>query len=244
MFILFSLLIAACLTDPCPSVFQKPYACQLQGCTKRYTDPSSLRKHVKNHGLRQKATHTRRRSHKETGSNTTSRAAARGKKRCHSESSVKSHVELLSIPETVASADEDDNNYYDLMYNETFEDDEVFTGNSTEMNTTQMTQDNNASTINMNELTCCLDKIQNSDTSFDEVDYANLFASMDAANDVEIIDKLINSNDFEQNEFVPFEYVKKLMDDDSTTTMANSMPTAIGNFNQSCSMEPFSYGLL
>lgn len=31
---------------------QKPYACQLPGCNKRYTDPSSLRKHVKNHGNR------------------------------------------------------------------------------------------------------------------------------------------------------------------------------------------------
>uniref|UniRef100_A0A1A9ZZR4 C2H2-type domain-containing protein n=1 Tax=Glossina pallidipes TaxID=7398 RepID=A0A1A9ZZR4_GLOPL len=30
----------------------KPYACQVPGCTKRYTDPSSLRKHVKNHTLR------------------------------------------------------------------------------------------------------------------------------------------------------------------------------------------------
>lgn len=28
---------------------QKPYACQVLGCTKKYTDPSSLRKHVKNH---------------------------------------------------------------------------------------------------------------------------------------------------------------------------------------------------
>lgn len=28
---------------------QKPYACQVTGCGKRYTDPSSLRKHVKNH---------------------------------------------------------------------------------------------------------------------------------------------------------------------------------------------------
>jgi hypothetical protein len=27
--------------------FQKPYACKAPGCTKRYTDPSSLRKHVK-----------------------------------------------------------------------------------------------------------------------------------------------------------------------------------------------------
>ena len=30
------------------SIFlQKPYACKAPGCTKRYTDPSSLRKHVK-----------------------------------------------------------------------------------------------------------------------------------------------------------------------------------------------------
>ena len=28
-------------------IFQKPYACKAPGCTKRYTDPSSLRKHVK-----------------------------------------------------------------------------------------------------------------------------------------------------------------------------------------------------
>lgn len=27
--------------------FQKPYVCKIPGCTKRYTDPSSLRKHVK-----------------------------------------------------------------------------------------------------------------------------------------------------------------------------------------------------
>jgi len=28
-------------------LFQKPYICKAPGCTKRYTDPSSLRKHVK-----------------------------------------------------------------------------------------------------------------------------------------------------------------------------------------------------
>ena len=28
---------------------QKPYACQVPGCPKRYTDPSSLRKHFKQH---------------------------------------------------------------------------------------------------------------------------------------------------------------------------------------------------
>lgn len=31
----------------CVCVFQKPYVCKIPGCTKRYTDPSSLRKHVK-----------------------------------------------------------------------------------------------------------------------------------------------------------------------------------------------------
>lgn len=29
------------------SRWQKPYVCKIPGCTKRYTDPSSLRKHVK-----------------------------------------------------------------------------------------------------------------------------------------------------------------------------------------------------
>lgn len=28
-------------------ISQKPYVCKIPGCTKRYTDPSSLRKHVK-----------------------------------------------------------------------------------------------------------------------------------------------------------------------------------------------------
>ncbi|KAJ3604845.1 hypothetical protein NHX12_026897, partial [Muraenolepis orangiensis] len=31
---------------------RKPYACQVPGCVKRYTDPSSLRKHVKSHSSR------------------------------------------------------------------------------------------------------------------------------------------------------------------------------------------------
>lgn len=38
-----------CLPIPSvtPLLFQKPYICKIPGCTKRYTDPSSLRKHVK-----------------------------------------------------------------------------------------------------------------------------------------------------------------------------------------------------
>lgn len=33
---------------------QKPYACQVPGCAKRYTDPSSLRKHVKSHSSKER----------------------------------------------------------------------------------------------------------------------------------------------------------------------------------------------
>ncbi|WAR24127.1 GLIS3-like protein [Mya arenaria] len=33
----------------------KPYACGVAGCNKRYTDPSSLRKHVKNHNQKDPA---------------------------------------------------------------------------------------------------------------------------------------------------------------------------------------------
>lgn len=35
------------------SHLQKPYACQIPGCSKRYTDPSSLRKHVKAHSAKE-----------------------------------------------------------------------------------------------------------------------------------------------------------------------------------------------
>lgn len=36
-----------------PLMLQKPYACQIPGCSKRYTDPSSLRKHVKAHSAKE-----------------------------------------------------------------------------------------------------------------------------------------------------------------------------------------------
>ena len=41
------------LTCLCPLMLQKPYACQIPGCSKRYTDPSSLRKHVKAHSAKE-----------------------------------------------------------------------------------------------------------------------------------------------------------------------------------------------
>lgn len=71
------------------SLFQKPYACQLPGCTKRYTDPSSLRKHVKNHALRNANGHLgRRKSSSASNTNQGSKKTNAAKTRRHSESSL------------------------------------------------------------------------------------------------------------------------------------------------------------
>lgn len=41
------MILLCCLNAELCSSSQKPYVCKIPGCTKRYTDPSSLRKHVK-----------------------------------------------------------------------------------------------------------------------------------------------------------------------------------------------------
>ena len=38
---------------------QKPYKCEVVGCSKRYTDPSSLRKHVKGHSTEEQLQYRR-----------------------------------------------------------------------------------------------------------------------------------------------------------------------------------------
>lgn len=72
---------------------KRPYACQLPGCDKRYTDPSSLRKHVKNHDVK-----GRRKSHKESTSNKI--ISGKKSRRRFSESSVVSAPETPSTPLT------------------------------------------------------------------------------------------------------------------------------------------------
>ncbi|XP_030423325.1 zinc finger protein GLIS3 isoform X2 [Gopherus evgoodei] len=48
-----------------PNKCTKPYACQIPGCTKRYTDPSSLRKHVKAHSSKDQQARKKLRSSSE-----------------------------------------------------------------------------------------------------------------------------------------------------------------------------------
>ena len=40
-------------------LMQKPYKCEVVGCSKRYTDPSSLRKHVKGHSTEEQLQYRR-----------------------------------------------------------------------------------------------------------------------------------------------------------------------------------------
>ena len=76
---------------------QRPYACQIAGCEKRYTDPSSLRKHVKNHDVK-----GRRKSHKDSSSNKMSSGLKKLRRR-FSESSIVSELTTPSTPMAVAS---------------------------------------------------------------------------------------------------------------------------------------------
>lgn len=62
---------------------QRPYACQLPGCLKRYTDPSSLRKHVKNHDVK-----GRRKSHKESTATKLSVGSKKSRRRFSESSAV------------------------------------------------------------------------------------------------------------------------------------------------------------
>ncbi|KAG8595625.1 hypothetical protein GDO81_001579 [Engystomops pustulosus] len=48
-----------------PNKCTKPYACQIPGCSKRYTDPSSLRKHVKAHSSKDQQARKKLRSRTE-----------------------------------------------------------------------------------------------------------------------------------------------------------------------------------
>ncbi|KAM7076312.1 zinc finger protein GLIS3 isoform 2-T3 [Ciconia maguari] len=50
-----------------PNKCTKPYACQIPGCSKRYTDPSSLRKHVKAHSSKDQQVRKKLRSSSELG---------------------------------------------------------------------------------------------------------------------------------------------------------------------------------
>ena len=143
------------------------------------------------------------------------------------------------LPDVAGSADEDDNNYFDL-YNGSYDDDDVFTPNITAPPVDHQPPMNPGnSTITLNELSSCLEKIQNCESgAFDEMDYSNLFATVEAANEVDI-DKLINSKDYDQDEFVPFEYVKKLMLADTTVDCA-----AYNQTTTTASIDPFAYGIL
>lgn len=75
--------------------YQRPYACQLPGCEKRYTDPSSLRKHVKNHDVK-----GRRKSHKESSSNKVSLASKRFRRRFSESSAVSASTCEPATPST------------------------------------------------------------------------------------------------------------------------------------------------
>lgn len=91
------------------ALLQKPYACKAPGCTKRYTDPSSLRKHVKTvHGADFYASKRHKGNHYDDRSNNghddaSSLCQPNTPKTPHSVSTIKSEVSRLNPWQSLSS---------------------------------------------------------------------------------------------------------------------------------------------
>ncbi|XP_055715559.1 protein snail [Phlebotomus papatasi] len=158
----------------------KPYACQLEGCSKRYTDPSSLRKHVKNHSLRDYVPMKRK-------SQKGSVKPATKTRRRHSESSL-----YVVEPETSSALTvQDDNFVFEDVFNDIIEEKEV------------------PSTMNFNELSSCISKIQTENDA----------RSQDVV-------KILEDVAYDE-EFISFEYVQKLLGDPINYDLPNQGNSSI-----------------
>lgn len=160
----------------------------MTGCTKRYTDPSSLRKHVKNHNPRNKM-QSRRKSHKDDANTSThcihnnenSRHLTPlhlpetivGKQRCYSESSAypyASDATLLTPTPNTAVTSHSNHFTFEDVFNEIVEHED---GNNTSPTNTvtdvaavvvanAATNENEImNTMNFNEMSDCIVTIQN-----------------------------------------------------------------------------------
>lgn len=155
---------------------QRPYACQLPGCTKRYTDPSSLRKHVKNHDHK-----GRRKSHKDSSGNKSSKRSSTVRRTC-SESSALTCATTPSTPLTPHLNSHQPQQKFD--FDDVFEDD-------------QQTSKNNA--MNFDEMSNCLITLMDH-PSLNEISSTNDSSCMDNSS-FKYCENYDNLNYVEQNDF-------------------------------------------
>lgn len=189
---------------------QKPYACQIPGCIKRYTDPSSLRKHVKNHSVkdqliaRRKSTSTAPQSSKSTSTTSTSSVSTASKRRYSESSSIISNQEVSSISTPTPS-------------NDSFMLDDVFN----DIIDTKVTNANSCidqrCTMDFNEMSNCIVTIQN-DQSVNSTE--GMAAMTTTTNDLKSNNcgnqdgyQFGDNLDFGDDEYISFECVRKILGD-------------------------------
>lgn len=184
------------------SIFQKPYACQIIGCTKRYTDPSSLRKHVKNHNARDQ-TQSRRKSSRDCSTLTLMNLPLTSKQRRYSESSVCTYSSETPTPTPTSTSQ---NNFvFDDVFNEENQQDAV--GSENEI----------INTMNFNEMSDCIVTIQNNHSEESEQQQEFKLNS--------VID---NDEEVHGDEFVSFECVKKLLGEQNMDYIESAIQSQIG----------------
>lgn len=110
---------------------------------------------------------------------------------------------------TQKEEEEEENN---LDFSNCSFDDDVFLVTSGSDNQSSH-QESEYQSMNFQELTSCLEKIQNTDETMNlnNADL-DLFSNYHEAKDIDI-ENLINNTDYTQEEFVPFEYIKKFLGD-------------------------------
>lgn len=205
---------------------QKPYRCQVAGCTKKYTDPSSLRKHVKNHTVRDHQQPSKRKSRELVNvANTTSNSNISSIISIRNDLNQSNGTLTVTTPPTMSFYNDlsvhveveqpqspEDNNF---MF------DDMFHDFKKEIHPSQLIEDQ-SNTMNLQEMSKCIVTIQDDHT------FAYNFENESDDN---------NYDDFQfehQDEFVSIESIKKYLGEHDVDYIGSTLQTHLNNeyFNQ------------
>lgn len=191
---------------------QKPYACQVPDCVKRYTDPSSLRKHVKNHTIKDQLNARRKSTTSTTNQIMKPKNVGTGNKR-RTQSSSESTSSAHNTPPT-------GNSIFEEVFNDTIEPPPItIQHHSVNHHHHQLHQqatggdhnlfDDQTSLMNFNELSNCIVTIQNDNDNFQNT---SLSSTNSSSSTNQTVYNFLQEN-INDDEFISYECVKKILND-------------------------------
>lgn len=186
----------------------------MAGCTKKYTDPSSLRKHVKNHNSRDQ-THIRRKSYKEINQNPIE-IPSTAKQRRYSESSTCTYSsDTIATPNTVQTPTILSNQQQHFIFDDVFND---ISENQNSEFESGMENDIQTNTMNFNELSDCIVTIENNHQN-----NRNLLQNID--DNSFKMNSYIHTDHLHDvvDEFVSFECVKKFLNEQNLDCLDSAL---------------------